>query len=314
MPSPLALSIVIVSYNTRDITLACLASISAYPPSVPFEVIVLDNASQDGSFAAIVAAYPGIIAMSQPDNMGFAAGNNIAAQRARGRRLLLLNPDTLVRPGTFDALWEFAEHEPERGIWGGRTLFPDGSLNPKSCWRRITLWSLACGALGLTWALPGNALFNPESYGAWQRDHIREVDIVSGCFLLIDAWLWRTLGGFDPVFFMYAEEADLCLRAHHLGARPAITPDAELVHLGGASEPSGTEKVIKLMRGRVTLMRKHWGRTSFAAGRLILILWAGSRMIGSRWLSGPRDLPGDARTKWTTIWSRRAEWLAGYSR
>jgi GT2 family glycosyltransferase len=307
-----ALSILIVNYNTRETTLECLASLFAYPPSVAYEVILLDNASHDGSVDAIRAAYPQVTLIAHGENSGFAGGNNIAAAQAGGDRLLLLNPDTLLFADSLDALWRFAERTPARRIWGGRTLFGDHRLNPTSCWAEISLWSLFCSAFGLTWASPRATFFNPEAYGGWLRDSERDVDIVTGCFLMIDHALWRQLGGFDPAFFMYGEEADLCIRARAAGARPGISPDAEIIHLGGASETSQTEKMIKIMRGRVTLMRKHWHPAALAVGLMLCRIWALLRLIGSRFLSGPRDVPGTSVEKWRTIWRRRAEWLAGY--
>jgi N-acetylglucosaminyl-diphospho-decaprenol L-rhamnosyltransferase len=306
------LSIIIVSYNSRAITLECLASLYALPPTVSYEVIILDNASSDGSATAISTAFPQAQLIEHPDNVGFAQGNNLAAQHARGRRILLLNPDTIVLANSFAGLWKFAERSPERGIWGGRTLFADMSLNPTSCWHRITLWSLLCSATGLVWLFPRSSLFNPEAYGNWQRDREREVDIVTGCFLLIDRTLWNRLGGFDPAFFMYAEEADLCLRARTLGARPAIAPEAEIIHLGGASETSRTDRLIKILRGRVTLIRKHWSPLAVAMALLVLRAWGLSRLIAiwvvSRFMSGQQD----TLAKWKAVWQRRAEWLAGY--
>lgn len=307
-----ALSIIIISYNSCATTLDCLASLYAHPPAVDFEVILLDNASADGSAAAIRAAWPQVKLIESSENMGFAGGNNMAVEQAVGQRLLLLNPDTLLFGGSLNALWGFAERAPARRIWGGRTLFGDHRLNPSSCWARMTLWSLFCSAFGLIWLFPRSTLFNREAYGNWQRDSERDVDIVTGCFLMIDHDLWRALGGFDPTFFMYAEEADLCLRARAFGARPGICPEAEIIHLGGASETSLTEKVIKTTRGRVTLMRKHWGRPAVGLGLILFRIWALSRMLGSRIVAGPRDEPGLAAAKWRMIWQRRAEWLAGY--
>jgi GT2 family glycosyltransferase len=308
----LALSILIVNYNTREITLECLASLYAYPPSVRFEVILLDNASVDGSAEAIRAAYPQVNLIVSQENSGFAGGNNIAAQQAVGERLLLLNPDTLLFDGSLDALLAFAERTQARGIWGGRTLFGDHRLNPTSCWAEISLWSLFCSAFGLIWLFPRSTLFNPEAYGGWQRDSERDVDIVTGCFLMIDHSLWRQLKGFDPAFFMYGEEADLCIRARALGANPGISPTAQIIHLGGASEASQIEKMIKIMRGRITLMRKHWRPVPLGFGLLLYRIWAFLRLIGSRFFAGPRDAPGTSADKWRTIWRRRSEWLAGY--
>ena len=305
-----ALSIIIVSYNTRDVTLDCLRSIAAHPPSVPHEIILIDNDSPDGSAAAIADAFPDVRLIASADNLGFAGGNNVAAREATGRRLLLLNPDTLVRAGSLDALWAFAERLPERGIWGGRTLWEDGSLNPTSCWGRISPWSLFCSAFGLTWAFPRSRLFNPESYGDWPRDTEREVDIVTGCYLLIDRDLWERLGGFDPLFFMYAEEADLCLRARRIGARPTVTPTSEIVHLGGRSEASPTQKVIKTARGRMTLVRKHWNAPWRQLGVALFLFWSWSRFVSSQIAPQANR---DVRNKWRTIWRARHDWLGGYT-
>lgn len=309
---PVELSIVIISYNTREITLECLDSVYRHPPSVPYEVIVLDNASPDGSAQAIAEHFPQAQLIASTENLGFGAGNNLAVKQATGRRTLLLNPDTIVFERTFDAVWDFAERQPERGIWGGQTLFPDGRLNPPSCWRDITLWSLFSSAIGLQHAFPNNRLCSWENYGGWQRDTEQDVDIVAGCFLLIDTGLWRRLGGFDDNFFMYAEEADLCMRARALGARPAITPNAKLVHLGGASTESRTEALMRVQRARLTLLRKHWSRGKFLIGRALVAYWAWSRRHLSRFKKGRFDGTADPREKWAVIWARRAEWINGY--
>lgn len=306
------LSIIIVSYNTCSETLACLKSVFRYPPPCTFEVILLDNASHDSSAEAVAEAFPRVRLIVSAENTGFAGGNNVAAQHAYGRRLLLLNPDTEVRDGSLTALWQFAQKSPNRRIWGGRTVFADGRLNPASCWAQMTVWSQFCLTSGLKMAFPHSALFNPEAFGGWPRDTERAVDIVSGCYLLIDHSLWRKLDGFDPQFFMYAEEADLCLRAARLGAKPAITPTSTIIHHGGASEPSQTDKMIRLNRGRITLMRKHWRPVPLKAGLALYWLWAWLRLIGSHITTGPRDIPGQSRDKWRAIWTRRHEWLAGY--
>ncbi len=300
------LSVIMISYNTREITCAALESFYANPPGIAFEMIVVDNASHDGSADAIEQRFPQARLIRSADNTGFAAANNQAAELARGRRLLLLNPDTVHLDDATGKLWDFAERTPDRGIWGGRTLFADRSLNPTSCWGRMTAWSLLCSATGLTAAFRSTQLFNPEGYGGWLRDSERSVDIVTGCFFLIDSDLWRRLNGFDPTFFMYAEEADLCLRAISLGARPGITPHATIVHYGGASEVSSTEKVIKVMRGKATLMHKHWNAPAVILGSGLLHLWAFARLLRGT-LRG-----GTERDKWNAIWRRRKQWIAGY--
>lgn len=300
------LTVIVISYNTRELTLQAIGSFYRHAPPIAFEMIAVDNNSRDGSADAIAETFPQIRLIRSAENLGFAAANNHAAMFARGRRLLLLNPDTIHLDDATGALWRFAERTPKRGIWGGRTLFPDRSSNPTSCWGRISMWSLFCSTFGLTALMRNSPLFNPEGYGGWDRGNERDVDIVTGCFLMIDRTLWEHLGGFDPTFFMYAEEADLCLRAKRRGAQPGITPQATIVHYGGASEVSTVDKVVKVMRGRTTLIRKHWRRPAVAAAIGMLHVWAAMR------LSVSLAMGRSAREKWRAIWRRRREWITGY--
>ena len=306
-------SILIVSYNTRELTLAAISSV-ARETKVPHEIIVIDNASSDGSAAAIAnhPAKPRLYALDE--NLGFGRANNLAATHARAEHILLLNPDTVVLYRAIDRLLEFAHAEPHAGIWGGRTLFADGSLNPSSCWQRITLWNLLCRTSGLTGLFPGSAIFNPEALAGWQRDSVRSVDIVSGCFLMIRRQLWRALDGFDPQFFMYGEEADLCLRARSFGARPMITPTATIIHLGGASEATRTGKMVKLLAAKTSLIDRHFGPIQRMLGRHLLRLWPLTRWLVMRAAARVTREPRHAASAetWHEIWARRSDWQRGY--
>jgi GT2 family glycosyltransferase len=309
------LSIIIVNFNTRQMTLACLRSIYAETRDISYEIIVVDNNSVDDSANAIATEFPGVRLIALGENTGFARGNNIAAKEARGRRILLLNPDTAVLDHAIDRLVGFANETPMCRLWGGRTLFKDGSLNPFSCWRRMTLWSLACFAIGLTYAGSSSPILSPETYGGWKRDTVRHVDIVSGCFLMIDRALWDQLGGFDPTFYMYGEEADLCLRARRAGARPIITPHATIVHYGGASAPSTLERLVMLFKGKATLVNRHWSPVSRRMGRVLFLLVPVVRWWGyglSAQLSGREDFHRSA-DNWRMMWVRRKDWIDGYS-
>ena len=306
-------SIIVVSYNTREMTLECLRSV-ARETRCPHEVIVLDNASPDGSAEAIAREFPGVILLAERDNHGFAQGNNIAIGHARGQYVLLLNPDTIVLDGAIDRLLDFARRRPDAGIWGGRTLYGDRSLNPTNCWRRMTLWSLCSQVLGLTSLFRDSALFNPEGYGGWPRDTERGVDIVTGCFLLIRREFWDTLGGFDAAYVMYGEEADLCLRARALGARPRITPGAEIVHYMGASDTVRADKLVRLLRAKMTLIRHHFPAWQRRPAQGLLRLWPWSRMQAARVraaLSG-KAAHRTAAEGWAGAWARRDEWTKGY--
>ena len=311
--APAELTVIVVSYNTRDLTLACLRSLFASTHVAKAHVVVFDNASCDGSAQAVAAAFPQVELIASAENLGFARANNMVAAAARTEWLLLLNPDTEVHEGAIDALLAFSRARPEAGITGGRTVFPDGSLNAASCRGRITPWSAFCIATGLTAAFRGKALFDPEGIGGWARDSEREVDIVVGCFLMIRRALWVQLGGFDLKYFMYGEEADLCLRARALGYRPAITPRAQIMHLVGASTRQQAEKLRLLAKARVTLIRDHWPAWQRPFGLAMIWLWVGLRRAASavRALSG-RERDRSAAEAWRTVWAARADWLAGY--
>jgi N-acetylglucosaminyl-diphospho-decaprenol L-rhamnosyltransferase len=235
-------------------------------------------------------------------NLGFAAACNLAAAEARGEYLLLLNPDTVVANGAIENLLAFARRRPGAGIWGGRTIFSDGSLNAMSCWRRPTLWNLLCSGLALDTRYPRSALLNSYGYGGWQRDSEREVDVVAGCFLLIQTSLWVRLGGFAGEFFMYGEDADLCIRARRLGFRPAISPEATIVHHGSGTENDKVRKISQVMTARALLIRRHFSPATRPLGLALLAL---RPMLGRLWAK--RSLRGT----WAEVWALRRQWMTG---
>lgn len=307
-------SVIVVSFNTRDMTLDCLRSISAQT-RVPHEVILIDNASKDATAAAVAAEFPDVRLMAEAENHGFARANNIAAKVARGDYILLLNPDTVVLDGAIDKLLAFAKARPAAEIWGGRTLYGDGSLNPTCCWGKMTLWSVICSATGLSSALRGSALFNPEGYGDWQRDAEREVDIVCGAFLLIRREFWNRLGGFDLSYVMYGEEADLCLRARALGAHPRMTPEATIIHYVGASEQVRGSKIVMLLKAKIRLIRDHFPAWQQGPARWVFRLWPLSRYGAAAVMARLRGGEGtrERAQGWKEVWARRAEWWNGWA-
>ena len=312
-PAP-QVSIVIVSYNTRDETLACLASIAEQTRDLPHEVIVIDNASPDDSADAIAQAFPNVRLIASYENHGFARANNIAAREASADLILLLNPDTIILDRAIEKLIAFARENPQAQIWGSRTLFGDGRLDPTGCFARMTPWSLFCRATGLSNAFPRSAFFNGEAYAGWQRDTVREIDIIAGCYLLITRDLWNRLGGFDPVFFMYGEEADLCLRAAKLGARPLHTPDAPIIHLGGASEKTRAGKMVKLLAAKATLVDRYFPRFARPLGHGCLLFWPWSRCIGLSVKARlkPSPVATEELSAWREIWAKRETWRHGF--
>ena len=310
VPAP-HLTVIVVSYETRDLTLACLASLYETTAPDPPEVVVVDNASTDGSATAIAERFPQVTLIALDENLGFARACNLGAERSSGEQILLLNPDTIVRPGAIAAISRDLDAHPEAGILGGRTFDENGALNPTSCWGRPTPWSLLCMGIGLSSLFRGSRLFDPEALGGWERDDEREVDIVTGCLLLIRRDLWEELGGFDGDFFMYGEDADLSLRARALGARPRLCPAAEIVHVMGASERIRADKMVRLFRAKARLFLKHWTRPAARFGVAMLGLAAFLRAC----VHGVAGLVSSKRREsfrtWREIWRRRREWRLG---
>lgn len=306
----LDLTIVVVSYNTREMTLACLRSVFLETKQSKFAVVVLDNASTDGSAEAISREFGDRVQLIvSKENLGFAAGNNVAALNSAGDYLLLLNPDTVVLNAAIDRLINFAKSQPNAGIWGGRTQFGNGSLNPASCWGRQTLWSLFCQAVGLSSLFRKSTLFNSEGIGAWDRTGVRFVDIVSGCFFLVRRDMWTHLGGFRKEFFMYGEEADLCLRAKAYGARPVVTSEATIIHYGGASERVRADKLVRLLRAKMLLIRMHFPPWSQEVGASLLAAWPLSRFLIHRLLVtlGRRESVS-AKDAWANVLQQKEKW------
>ncbi len=307
------LTVIIVSYNTRELTLQSIRTLLEHTNSVDFDLVVYDNASSDQSAEAIEEEFPDIRLIKSDENVGFAKANNIVADQAQTEWILLLNPDTETHSSAVDNLYNFAVANPEGGIYGGRTVFPDGSLNIASCWNQITPWSVFCRAVGLSTFFSRTALFDTEAIGSWQRDTVRNVDIVVGCFLMVRKETWDKLGGFDTTFWMYGEEADLCLRAKKLGFSPMITPDATIMHLVGAANTSRADKIILVAKARASLIKRHWPTTWQFWGMSMMWLWCANRMAASSVLVllSPNRFKASAE-RWKKVWQKRNEWLEGY--
>ena len=238
------------------------------------------------------------------ENLGFAKGVNRGVIDSTGEYVLLLNPDTIVYEGSFAKLLAFAKAHPEYGVYGGRTLHRDGSVDKKSCWGAPTLWSLTCFALGLSTAFRGSRIFDPESLGHWQRDTVREVAIVTGCLLLMRRAQWDELGGMDEVFFLYGEDAEFSIRAARHGLRPVIVPDAIILHDVGGSTSNSGNRMSMVMAGKTTMLRRSWSTTRARIGIGLLQMGA--------WLRSTLERLLGRRGVWSVVWARRTDWVPGY--
>ena len=309
------LSIIIVSYNCREVVVDCLRSIFEATKRINFEVIVVDNNSSDQCVETIKAEFPEVRVAALKTNLGFGAGCNHGATIASGDRLLFLNPDTIVLPGAVDDLFSFSKSHPDAGIWGGVQVDEDGNPASVSCWRLPTLWGMLCRAAGLSKAFRKSELLNWDEYGGWNYSSLKEVEVVSGCFLMISVTLWRELDGFNTLYFLYSEENDLCARALQKGARPLVCPRIKIIHHIGLTHSLQSDRIVYQLTGECTYMRIHWNWLKRHAGLALLLLLIYNRMQFYMLLSAVSKSGRhvDKGLHWRDVWKRRGTWVRGYT-
>jgi hypothetical protein len=264
-------AVVVLSWNTRELTLACLRALAADGTQRPREVVVVDNGSEDGSADAIARAFPGVVLLRNAHNAGYAGGNNQGAQRASGRFLCLLNSDTEVRPGALDALADFLERETEYGAVAPRLVNPDGSVQ-RACMRFPGLGTAAVYDLAWSRFPPGKWVDDRYYMRDFDHLHSRDVDQPPGACMMVRRDEYLTMGGLDPELFLFFNDVDFCRRLWRTGKRIRYLAEAEVVHHGGASTRKYGSFVVTWFRNRLAYYRKHYGRWAMPYLRAIVRL------------------------------------------
>jgi hypothetical protein len=281
---------IVVSFNVRETLLASLRALHRQPERL-LELLVVDNASADGSAAAVRDAFPSARVIESPTNEGFARANNRALREARGRYVLLLNPDAELQPGALATLARYLDAQPRVAVVGPRTRNPDGTvqlsfgrrLTPLAEWRQRRL-------------VRGTQRGHPAAQAEVERLASREAqpDWVSASCLLARTEALRAVAGFDEAFFLYEEDVDLCVRLKSAGWGVAFTPEAEVVHrLGASMAAAAALSRIEYQRSHLTYYRKHNGVLRTAALRGFLALSSALR-LGWALASGA---PAEARVQ-----------------
>lgn len=267
------LSVAVLSWNTRDLTLSCLEALHADPGRRSREIVVVDNASEDGSAEAIAARYPGVRLLRNTHNAGYAAGNNQAAAVARGRWLCLLGSDTEVRPGALDALVDFLEEHPDYAAAAPRLVGPRGDVQ-RSCMRFPGLLTALCYDNLLGRIPPGSWV--QDRYFMRDFDHLRDRDVPQppGTCLVLAREEYLALGGMDENLWLFFNDVDLCRRLWRKGRRIRYLAAPSVVHHGGASTGRFEGFVVTWFRDRLTYYRKHYGRAAAAYVRFMVRLRA----------------------------------------
>jgi N-acetylglucosaminyl-diphospho-decaprenol L-rhamnosyltransferase len=255
------LTVIIVSWNVRNLLRACLDSVCHAQPSQEsaVQIIVVDNASSDGSAEMVRAEFPGVQLIANARNIGFGAANNQALKEAGGEYVLFLNPDTEVRPGAIEALLAFIKARPRVACVGPKLLNPDGSVQPsRRRFPRVGTAFVESTMLQrhIGW-LPAVRAF----YRGDQPDDVaQQVDWLVGACLLARKSAFDEVGGFDERFFMYSEEMDLCYRLAHAGYETWYVPEARVMHYEAASSSQDLfRRDVNFHESRYRFFRKHHG-------------------------------------------------------
>lgn len=276
------LSIVIVSWNVRDLLAACLDSIRANTGQLAIEVIVVESGSSDDSLSMLQTGYPWVRVLPQTRNVGFTVGNNIGLAAATGHLLMLLNPDTEIIGNALLQMTAYLNTHPAIGVVGPRTLNSDGTT--QSTKRRFP--TLLTAVFESTWLQP----FAPRHvldrfYAADISDEATaDVDWMQGSALMFRREVYEQIGGLDEHFVMFSEEVDFCKRIKDAGWRAVYLGGARIVHHGGKStEQAGTRKQIYFQQSKLRYFRKHHGPFFAALLRLFLMLSYGQQLV-AEWL------------------------------
>lgn len=276
MPS---ISVIIVSWNARQHLQNCLASLAETSAALLHEIIVVDNASTDGSPEMVETQFPNVMLIRASENLGFARANNLGIKQASGSFLALVNSDVIVHPGCFEQLTRVLEGQKEVGLVGPRITGGDGRLQ-LTCRRLPSLWNLTCRALALDRVLSRWPHFSGFEMRHWDYANLAEVEVLSGCFWLARKSAVEQVGGLDERFFFYAEDLDWCKRFHDLGWKVLFVPEATATHFGGGSSANAPLRYsIEMLRANLIYWDKHHGSLGRFGYYLLDILYHSLRLV-----------------------------------
>jgi hypothetical protein len=286
------LSVLIVTWNVRDLVLACLESVHADPAAPRLEVILVDNASDDGTVGAVVERFPTVRVLANRQNVGFPRANNQALALARGRHVLYLNPDTELYAGTLSACVKELDAHPDVGVVSCRLESPDGRIQYDCARNMYRFRHLLFELLYLHMLFPRSRIFGHYLIGDWDHRGRRDVEAVTGAFMMVRRDVAREVGGLPDEVFMYHEDLAFCLRIQRTGRRVRYLGDVGAVHHAGRSSRQSSARLGLLeVECKQRFIREADGPLWGAAARVMLglraVLRIGVGLVGlllpSRW-------------------------------
>jgi GT2 family glycosyltransferase len=273
---PPLLSVIIVSWNVRDLLRNCLQSLVEDDVPAWAEVFVVDSASTDGSAEMVRDEFPWVRLMASETNLGFSRGNNRALHIAEGEYVLLLNPDTIVHRGALGAMLDFAQSHPSVGVVGPKQYSGSGSIQYEGAVDFPTTWNVLCDWTMLSRIFPKSKLFCGRKMGYWSHDDDREVPAVPGSAMLLPSSVIRKVGVLDETMFM-TEDMDLCQRVRRAGWSVYYLGSASIVHFGGESlkrDGNPGRQLQIAFQSFWLYLRKHRGKASAAAMAFSMFTWS----------------------------------------
>ena len=256
------LSIVIVSWNAKKYLEECLGSLRALDADLSVEILVVDNASTDGTPEMIRNQFPHVRLIETGANLGFARANNVGIKLGSGKYVCLINSDVNVPPDCLPKMYRYMEQQPAIGLLGPKMLGPDGRTR-RSGMRFPTIWNTFLRALAVDSLFKGSGIFGGLLMADFQFDQIKDMDVLNGWFWMARREALDQVGLLDERFFIYGEDIDWCKRFHLAGWRVVFCPEAEAVHYGGASSSNAPLRFfIEMQRANLQYWEKYHGRIS----------------------------------------------------
>jgi len=278
----LKLSIIIVSFNTCELLRKCLTSAYEAAQGIPTEIIVVDNASKDGSPEMLEKEFPQVVLVRSATNLGFGAGNNAGFKIAKGKYLLLLNSDAFMHEGALPLALKRLQANPTIGLVGARLVGQNGAWQP-SARQSPSLLNAFLELSGLADRYPHSRFFGRYNRTYASAEESCEVDWVPGAFMLIPHAVIDKVGGFDERFFFYSEEVDLCRRIQKAGYQIWYWADVVVTHLeGGSSKGKNPKMELWYNRSMFIYYRKHHGWLGAFSLYTFLTGWHRFRILKNR--------------------------------
>jgi GT2 family glycosyltransferase len=279
----LDVSVIVVSWNTKELLCDCLGSILEQAGDLDYEIIVVDNASSDGSADMVRSRFPEATVIVEQSNRGYSAAANTGIRVAQGRYVLVLNSDTLICDGSIDKTVGYADKHPETAVVGCQ-VWENSDKVQMTCFRFPSLLNLFLRMSGLARCFKKSHFFGREDMQLWRRDSEQEVDVVSGMFMLVRREAIDEVGLMDEAYFLYCEDTDWCYRFAKAGWKMLFWPGAFILHLGGGGHSSKSQELklkVQMQKSILLFFKKHHGVIQYLLARLILTVYTGLRYLAS---------------------------------